>query len=314
MTDSSGWHRQNQEVMSYNVFFSALTPRATPCLSELGFELPVMFPTITDDRQGVKTEPDFLLYDGDICLLVEVKSGDNINRQHIEQMRACDQVTIETLQEYLKDTEVYEKTSYTGNVDTIETAVVYGDLDEEYIRKCREEWPDCRERLETVEEYAAVLGQERGGSLRLLAGEFETETLGSVFSNGVNLPQNPPREFALTENCEPESLAVAICNIWGQRAVKGPVEVTVSDIRDHFAPRHAVRFGQAEYALTFLEDIGACDVEDDDREIDEGEYEQATYVFTVDHVDEILNIEQTVRETTISDYFREDEQSGLDDF
>lgn len=315
MSGNSDWNRQKQEVNSYNVFFSALTPRADPCLSALGFELPVVFPTIEDNRLDTIAEPDFLLYDGEICLLVEVKGGDNINDRHIDQMRACDDITIETVEKYLRQTDVAEKTSYSGNVRAVETAISYQGIDEEYIRKCQNEWEDCQEQLEELLNYTTVLAQGEGASLRQVAGRFGTPRLRGIFESGIDLPDNPKREFVLTENVEPESLAVAICRVVGEQAAKGPVRVTATDIRDQFAPRHAVRFAGIAHVIEFLEDIGACDINESDSEQQEEDgFDETLYEFNVNHMSEILDIEQTVSKKSIEEHFRDDDQSGLTEF
>lgn len=313
MVGDSEWGRQKREILSYNVFYSALTPRAEPCLAKFGFELPVAFPTIDDERNGIRAEPDFVLYDGETLLLVEVKSGDNIDEDHVSQMEACNNISIEAAEEFLKDADVKRRTSYTGDVNTVETAISYQGIHEAYIQNCRHAWPDCKEKLEDLEQHAAILAQGEGSPLRLVAGEFKSENFNDVFGSGVSLPKNSKTEFVLTENTEVESVAVAICQIFGFRAAKGPVEVTPSDIRSYFAPRHAVRFSRIRRAAAFLNDIGACDVEAPD-EVEDGEYEESKLIFTVDHMEEILDIERTVSETSVSDHFKEGGQTALTEF
>lgn len=305
--EQNHWDRQEREIQSYNVFFSALTARADPPLTRKGFESPVSFPQIEGQRENVQAHPDFLLYDGDVCLLVEVKQGDNIEDDHIEQIEECNKVNIERAETYLKDAEIQSKTSYDGNVSRVETCISYAGLDEEYIEKCRHEWDNCREQLEDLEERTAVLGQQQGGSLRLLAGEFEDSTLQSIFERGIELPATPKKEFAITEGWEKESLAVAICQIWGHEAASGPVEVTPSDIRSDFAPRHAIPMGRIKRVLYFLSEIGACnDISENDQD--------HVYEFTVDHMDEILGIVETVREQPVEGYLQEEGQMDLDSF
>jgi len=301
------WNRQEREIQSYNVFFAALTARADPPLSRQGFEAPVCFPEIEGQREKIQAHPDFLLYDGEICLLVEVKQGDNIEDDHIDQMEECNQVTIERAESYLKDAEIQEKTSYNGDVSQVETCISYAGLDQDYIEKCRHEWPNCREQLEELEEKTAILGQSAGDSLQLLAGEFDSSVLQSIFEQGIQLPETPKKEFAITEGWEKESLAVAVCQIWGHDAASGPVEVTPSAIRSHFAPRHAIPMGRIKRVLYFLSEIEACDdISDNDRDY--------VYEFTVDHMDEILGIVETVRDQPVEGHLQEEGQMDLDSF
>lgn len=301
------WERQEREIQSYNVFFSALTARADPPLTRHGFESPVSFPEIEGQRENVKAHPDFLLYDGEVCLLVEVKQGDNIEDDHIEQIEECNKVTIERAETYLKDAEIQDKTSYDGDVSRVETCISYAGLDEDYIEKCRQEWDNCREQLEALEEKTAILGQQKGGSLRLLAGEFDDPTLQSIFERGIQLPETPKKEFTITEAWEKESLAVAICQNWGHGAASGPVEVTPTDIRSHFAPRHAIPLGRIKRVLYFLSEIGACDdVSENDQEY--------VYEFTVDHMGEILSVVEIVRDQPVEGHLQEEGQMDLNSF
>jgi hypothetical protein len=301
------WLRQKREIQAYNTFFSALSARANPCLAAHGFEAPVEFPRIEGAREGVAAHPDFLLYDGSVFLLVEIKQGTNIEDRHIKQMDECNRVGIERAETYLRDSEVQEKTSYDGNVDQIETCIVYEGIDEDYIRKCRNEWDNCREKLEKLEEQTAILTQGRGESLRLLTGEFDSTRLQSRFESGVDLPENPKTEFVVTESWEKECLAVAISHTWGHQAASGPVQISASDIRSHFAPRHAVPMGRIKRVLHFLNEIDACSKVDDEEETHR-------YEFTVDHMQAILDIEQTVSEQSVEDYLMEDDQTDLDSF
>lgn len=305
--EQNHWDRQEREIQSYNVFFSALTARADPPLTRHGFEAPVNFPAIEGQRENVQAHPDFLLYDGEICLLVEVKQGDNIEDEHIEQVEECNKVTIERAETYLKDAEVQDKTSYNGDVSQVETCISYAGLDEGYIEKCRHEWPNCREQLEELEEKTAILGQSAGDSLQILAGEFDSPVLQSIFERGIQLPETPQKEFVITEGWEKESLAVAICQVWGHDAASGLVEVTPSDVRSNFAPRHAIPLGRIKRVLYFLSEIGACDdVSDNDQDY--------VYKFSVDHMDEILGIVETVREQPVEGYLQDEGQMDLDSF
>lgn len=126
------------------------------------------------------------------------------------------------------------------------------------------------------------------------------------------MPQNPKKEFFLTDGLEKESIAVAICHEWGERAVKGSdgVVVTISDVRERFDYRPPDIPDIAD-VFQMLTHIGARDEGDSDRE----------YVFQPEHMKEVLNIEQTVRTRPVNEYLQEahagsssDDQSGLWDF
>jgi hypothetical protein len=233
-----------------------------------------------------------------------VKSGDNIRDRDIEQMERCNQLTIDGVEEELEAADVQDKTPYNGGVQTIDRCIVYHDIDEEWIKQCRNEWADCQEQLERLEQKAAVLTQDFGGTLRRVAGEFKSGRLQHRFDDGVELPENPKEEFVLTEQMEKEILAVAICGIWGEQAVgyDDAVEVNVNQIRDHFAPTFNVPPARVNRVLYYLTEIGAC-----------AHVEDLTYEFSRDHISEVLNIIQTVRSQRVEDVLDEIAEDHIPD-
>lgn len=81
------WKRQKQEIDSYNLFYSAITHRSTTKgFIDFGYRLVGQFVQIDDHRNDLHPSPDFTLYDGESVLLVELKSGENINPSDINQM------------------------------------------------------------------------------------------------------------------------------------------------------------------------------------------------------------------------------------
>ncbi len=302
MTVTAG-ERQRREVNTYNLFYSAVTARADPPLSSRGVRIPVMFPVFDDKSEGrdIEAEPDIVLYDGSTCALCEIKSGNNIDERDIEQMAQCDQVTIETAEEELKNAQVREKTGYDGSVTAVESVIVYQDMDEAYVEETQRESEDFRHALDQLTEHAVLMTQDYGDDLRKLEGEFDDDgAMQSALRAGVTLPENPPDEIMLTEGLEPEILAVAVTDIWGEQALDYEEGVVVSreEVRDHFAPRHNVNPGDLELVFEFLTDIGACE-----------EVESHRYEFRRDHISEILGVEEMVMEQRVEDYFREDNQA-----
>ena len=81
------WSRQKRELDSYNTFFSAIKGEVTgQGFHDLGYRLVGRFLHVPDSRNDVEPSPDFLLYNGESLLLVEIKSGENIANRDIEQM------------------------------------------------------------------------------------------------------------------------------------------------------------------------------------------------------------------------------------
>lgn len=313
MSGSPEVERQLREVNAYNLFYSALTARASPCLSTRGWALPLMFGEIEDRFSGVTAKPDFVLYNGDVCLLVEIKAGNNFEERHIRQMERCNELTIDGVEEELRDADVEEKTEYAGDVQIIDSCIVYQDIDEEYIEDCRDVWEECSEKLEDLEEQTAVLTQDYGGSLRHLAGEFESGNLSRLFSQGINLPQNPKEEVVLNEEMEEEVLAIAICDIWGEQVLDhdDPIQTNVNEVRAHFAPRFNIPPERVNRTLYYLQVVGACDY-----------LTGLTYEFSYPHIGEVISIVETVRENSVSDILDgvdegnipQEDQSTIDDW
>ncbi|WP_139203738.1 hypothetical protein [Halorientalis persicus] len=308
MPSLSAGGRQRREVNTYNLFYAAVTARADPPLSARGVRIPVMFPVFEDTSEGrdIEAEPDMVLYDGSTCMLCEIKSGHHINERDIAQMAECDKVAIETAEAELKNAQVQEKTEYDGTVTAVESVIVYQDLDEDYIAETRQESDDFCDALDRLTDHAVLLTQDYGGDLRVLAGEFAAEgALQSALSAGVSLPENPPDKIMLTEGMEPEILAIAVTDIWGEQALDhdGGVEVTREQVRDFFAPQHNVNPGDLGLVFEFLQDVGACE------EVDTHRYE-----FRREHMSTILRVEELVMEQRVEDYLRADDQATFEAF
>lgn len=311
MTGSPQVDRQFKEQRAYNLFYSSMTSRASPCLADHGWRMPIKFGKIQDTYAGVTSEPDFVLYDGDTCLLVEVKSGNNIEPRHIEQMQRCNELTIDGVEAEFDNANVREKTGYDGSIRTIDRCIVYHDINEAWINNCRNLYDNCRKRLEELENEAAILTQDPGGKMRRLAGDFKSNRLQRRFDEGIDLPENPKEEFALTEQMENEILAVAICSIWGERSIsyEAPKKVSVNQIRDHFAPVFNIPPSRVNRVLYYLHEIDACD-----------HVEDLTYEFSRDHITNVLKIKETVRKERVDsvledineDHIPDEQQSTFD--
>jgi len=219
-------------------------------------------------------------------------------------MSRCNDLSIDGVEEELRDAEVEEKTDYDGSVQTIDSCIVYQDIDEEWVENCRTEWDDCQERLEELEAETAILTQDHGGSLRCVAGKFESNRLERRFDRGIELPQNPKEEIVLTEQMEKEVLAIAICDIWGERVVdyEDPVQTNVNQVRDHFAPRFNIPPERVNRTLFYLHKIDACDYVED-----------LTYEFSRDHIQEILSIKTTVRDERVEDRLESVDEDDIPD-
>ena len=305
MEEVTPGQRQRREVNAYNLFHSAISARASPSLYSHGVRIPMMFPVIRDRPRDIRAEPDFVLYDGNTCALVEIKSGNNIEEDHIDQMEMCAGVSIEKAQETLKAAQVRERIGYSGDVETVEPIIVYHDLNGEYIREASNESEQFRRRLSGITEHAVLMTQDYGEELRLLAGEFGSSgSLQSALESGITLPKNPPDTIPLTENMEPEILAIAITDIWGEKAIdhEDGYTVTRPEVRDYFAPQHNVNLGDVDHVFKFLEEFGAC------KRVGGHKWE-----FGREHYDAILRVESQVMEETVQEYLHDEDQTSLED-
>lgn len=305
MVGVTNGERQRREINTYNLFYSAITARSDPSLAAHGVRIPMMFPVIENRTEGVRAEPDFVLYDGSTCVLAEIKSGNNISDRHVEQVNECARVGIETAEDALKDAQISKKTVHDGTVTAVEPVIVYQDIDEEYVAELKNESESFSESLESLSQHAVVMTQDYGGELRVLDGEFNNDgNLQALFEQGVELPENPPDEILLTEGMEHEILAIAICDIWGEQAVdhEEGVVVTRTEVRDYFAPRHNVGLSDLDLVFKFLDEFGACD-----------RVENHQYEFTIDHIDAILQVEPCLMNESVEDYLHGADQLTLDD-
>lgn len=293
-----GWSRQKKEIDAYNTFISSYHSRASyHGFSERGYVLTNYFPTIEDQYSNTTAEPDFILYNGNTFIQVEIKNSDNFEPRHKEQLERCTEITIQKAEEFLGKSEVGRRYGFDGDVYSVESCIVYQGINEEYIKKCRSEWENCREHLEEIEEVAPVLGQQTGGRLRILAGEFESDDLQHWLNYGISLPDNPRTTVSLTDGMELESIAVALCTNWGQKAVSDKVSVTVRQVRQHFDHRELPP-ARINNAFRYLTDLGICE-ETSERE----------YTFSPEDLDDILNIERIISERD-----QNRGNSGLDKF
>lgn len=293
MGEESPWERQKQEINSYNTFYSTITGRAADnSFTDKDYILVNVFPTIPDERQGLEVQPDFLLYDGNRLIMVEIKSGSNIEPRHVEQMRDFSNLTIEAAESYIKETETVRESPFEGTVNEIIPLISYEGIDEEFIEKCRHKWPDCKERLESLESEAPILTQTRNEELKVAAGSFESDDIQRWFEQGIKIPQNPKKELFLTEGMELESLAIAVCSIWGQRSANEKIEISITDVRSYFDQR-TIKPGRVRKVFHFLDTIGACELQEQSVPIAE---------FSEENMSVILNIEQKVSEKSVDEW------------
>lgn len=300
---NENWARQKRELDSYNTFFSAIKGEVTgQGFHELGYRLVGRFLRIPDPRAGVEPSPDFLLYNGETLLLVEVKSGENISKRDIKQMKDSNVLSIESTQNYLDDTEIRSHGLDPDDLRYIQPCVVYY---EDFIENECKPHEGCVESLNALAEEAAVLTQDKGSELKLESGDIFDPSLEAPIIEGIDLPQIPDKNVYLTEAVEKECLAFSICHDCVLNNMgKGRIKITAADVSEFYANR-AIPFQRVSSALAFLANVGAC------RSLEEGVYE-----FTTAHISNIMKVEHHLRERNVDEWLGDDKpgQSSLQDF
>jgi hypothetical protein len=296
--------RQYKEVRAYNLFYSCLTGRADPNLAERGWITPIEFGEMYDKYSDTRCDPDFVLYNGDICLIVELKSGNNISERDIEQMEKADQMTIDGIESEIKDTDL-SNVPYDGTVTGVDHCIIYQDIDEEWVEKCLNNWESCEEALRDLMDTTAVLTQDYGGELRTVAGNFGIEIFKNIFSdNSISLPEEPSEEYLLTENMEKEVLADAICEVWGQRVLDhaDPITVGVSEIREFFSPTFNISIEKLRKTMFYLSKIDACDHD-----------ENLQYEFSREKYGNVLSIRERLLKERVEETLSDVDESEIPD-
>lgn len=297
------WSRQKRELDSYNTFFSAIKGEVTgQGLHDLGYRLVGRFLHVPDSRTGVEPSPDFLLYNGETLLLVEVKSGKNISNRDIQQMEDSNALSIEAAQDYLEDTYIQSSALDPDELRYVQPCIVYY---EDFIEDECKPYDACLESLEDLAQDAAVLTQDKGSELRLERGDVAEASLKAALNDGISLPQIPDKNVYLTEGVEKECLAFSICHDCVLNNMgKGRIRITAADVTEFYANRE-IPLQRVSSVLSFLDEMGAC------RQRDQGEYE-----FTTAHMSNIMEVEEHLREQNIDRWLGEDVsgQSSLRDF
>lgn len=296
------WERQKRELDSYNTFFAAIKGEITgEGFRDLGYRYVGRFLSIPDHRNGLEVEPDFVLFDGRTLLLVEIKSGTNIDDRTVGQLQDCADLSIEAAQEYLKDAEWSVPDLDPNELDQIQPCVIYY---EEFVEDCKNH-QSCKEALNELKEHAAVLTQQKGKTLQFEGGRVVDEGFGDALSEGFQLPEAPDKNVYLTEGIEPECLAFSVCHDCVVNNIgQGRLTLSASGVRNRYQNRE-IPMNRVKTVLRFLDEVGAC------RETDDGEYE-----FRRAHIGTIYSIQEKLSERTVSEFLDDDteDQAELDEF
>lgn len=296
------WERQKRELDSYNTFYSSIKGEVTgEGLRDHGFGVVGRFVSIPHRASPTAAEPDFILFDGSTLLLVEIKSGTNIDDRTIDQMERCDDLSIEAAEDYLKEVDLSDPDLDPNDLRTIQPCVVFYS---ETIQECKE-YPACVDALDELRNHTAVLTQEKGGTLEIDSGKVTDDAFETALSDGIRLPEAPAKNVYLTEGIELESIAFSICHDCVVNNIgRGRLTLSSAGVRDRYRNRE-LPLDDVNTALEFLEEVDAC------RENDDGEYE-----FRQAHLPAIVSVQEKLAEKSVEDWLDDDSegQSGLDEF
>jgi hypothetical protein len=296
------WRRQKQELNSYNVFYSAIKGLdSQTSLLDIGYRVVGNFLRISDGREEVEAYPDIVLYNNESLLLVEVKSGNSVEERHLEQMQPADDISIEAVRDFLRDTDLRDPVLEPNELTNIEPLIVYPIST---VESCRQS-DKCSARLESMAEYASVLSQEKGGLLQLECGTPNSNQLHTVLDDGINLSTHPDTTVYLCENTEPEILSYSISMdiVRPQFKTEQTVEISLEDVYEWYRGRNISRRHLVS-ALTFLTQQGIC------RETDSG------YSFSRADAIELMKVDEMLREKPVEDWIDQTDmdQSSLEQF
>ncbi|WP_363467255.1 hypothetical protein [Halogeometricum borinquense] len=297
------WVKQQREVDSYNLFFSSFDGLSgSDSLYDLGYRLVGSFVTIPDSRQQLEVEPDFVLFNGETALLVEIKSGENINSRDIRQMERCDELSYERVVEFLRDAEFSGSELDPNDLSNVEPIIVYYT---DFIDDCRTS-SGCTEALNELSQCCTVLSQDKGKSLKHEEGKLEDGELEATLRAGIQLPRLVDKKVYLTENANREILAYSIAHdfVLNNLGKDDRVKVTPTDVIERYRHRE-IPLEKVRDALQFLKMIGGCQ-----RNAD-GEY-----VFDKHRTGKLLEVQSKLEKTRVKDYLQDEVegQTSLGEF
>lgn len=284
-TPAEHWERQKREIDSYNVFLSAFHGQDhEETLMNAGYVSPIRFPEVPIRGQQKNADPDVISSNGENLLLVEVKSGGNIDSRSLRQAERMASVDIEDAQEFMRNTDMYPDFE-PRDISKVDSVFVYS------LKKYEDSIVNQSRKLSELEDKVEILTQERGGKLIIQRGQIQEQKLSKLLNQGIQLPGAVPRAVHLNENVERESLAASICYDYVLPSLKnGDVTISASDVGNIY-PSRAVPDDKIRDVLHFLDLVGACDGSNDGQ-----------FTFTNQHRKKIHHIEEELYQNRVKDY------------
>ncbi|SDZ92744.1 hypothetical protein SAMN04488065_1267 [Haloplanus vescus] len=290
-----GWLEQKEKIDALNLFHSAIkSDTSNEGIASQGYKLVGPFLPVPDNRNDVFTRPEFTFYSGDTVIFVNVEPDDRVTEEHRRRAEDYERLNLEAVEDFIrKKGRADEINLSTRDLNHFEHHLVF---DKHTVDSVRAGGPGA-DIYDDIKDKCGILSQSRGGELRFEGGLAQDDSFHSIVSAGIDLPPTPSKEFLLTGEIKPESLAVSLAQVILPEQFKQHKTVKMTPRRvPHYYDRE-MDLDMVRDTLEYLRYRGACD--------DIGTYE---YSFSRENVSELYEVENHLRDTTIQEYL--DKQGG----
>ena len=290
-----GWLEQKRKINALNLFYSAIkSDTSNHGIASQGYKLVGPFLPVPDNRNDVFTRPEFTFYSGDTVIFVNVEPDDRITEEHRRRAEDYQRLNLEAVEDFIrKKGRVGEINLSTRDLNHFEHHLAF---EKDAIESAKVGGPGA-DIYDDIKDKCGILSQSRGGELRFEDGLAQDDSFHSIVSTGINLPPTPSKEFLLTGEIKPESLAVSLAQVILPEQFKQNETVKMTPRRvPHYYDRD-MDLNMVRDTLEYLRHRGACD--------DIGTYE---YSFSREDISELYEVEEHLRDTTVQEYI--DKQGG----
>lgn len=232
----TNWERIRQELDSLNLFYSAITGRSDEKnnFRKMGFEefIQPKFRDPYSEEGLIEARPDFVLLRDDYMCFIEVKSGRNIDQNHIKQSVRNSSFSIEGLRNSFSN--YLERDVSVSEFDSIFV------FKKDFLEECVES-ENCLDNLNEITEDSVVLVQEKGDVLTFCEESDKTSSdeLNEVLENGIHLDEVPKNEIMLVDDPELENIIVYLQRTFlDELKDEKEIVMSVSEIYTEFIPKN----------------------------------------------------------------------------
>jgi hypothetical protein len=290
-----GWLEQKEKINALNLFHSAIkSDISNNGIASQGYKLVGPFLPVPDRRNGVFTRPEFTFYSGDTVVFVNVESGDQITQEHRNRAELYQELNLEAVEEFIrKKGRAGDVKLSTRNLNHFEHHLIFDDT---AIQTAQAGGPGAAI-YDDLKDLCGIFSQSKGGTLHFEDGLAQDDSFHNIFSGGIDLPRTPSKEFLLTADVQPESLAVSLAQeILPEKFNDNEtVKMTPREVRQFY--NRDIEIETVQKALEYLRHRDVCD--------DLGTYE---YSFSRDDIQHCYEVEGHLRDTVIEEYL--DKQGG----